>query len=103
MALPLAAFFTGGLFAKVLAFVLAGTALRIITAIGLTVVTYTGIDLVLTEITNQYNSNIAGVGPYVLSMMELYGVTFFFTTILSTMTGILAVKSLISLKRIVVK
>lgn len=103
MPLPLIGFFTGGLFAKVLAFVLAGSALRIITAIGLTVVTFTGIDLVMTNITNEYNSNITGVGPYVLAMMEIYGVTFFFTSILSTMTGILAVKSLLSLKRIVVK
>lgn len=103
MALPLIGFFTGGLFAKVLAFVLASAFLRIATAIGFTVVTYTGIDLIFTEITDFVEDNLTGITSYSMDILEMFGFIFFINTILATAAAVLAIKSLGSLKKMVIK
>lgn len=103
MALPLAAFFTGGLFAKVLGLVIASAAVRIIAAIGLTVVTFTGISLLFDELNNFVTAQLGSLSAYITDFLTLFGFTFLIEIILATMAGILAIKSLTSLKRLVVK
>jgi len=103
MALPLAAFFTGGLFAKILGLVIASAAVRVIAAIGLTVVSFTGINLLFTEIDNFVMAELGGLSSYITDFLQLFGFTFTIEIILATMASILAIKSLTSLKRLVVK
>lgn len=99
MPLPLIGFFTGGLFAKVTAFVLASFAMRVIAAIGFAVVTYTGIDLLMGQVETLINNQLGGLPADMLSMFNLYGFTFVIQAMLSAFTAIIAIKGLQSLKR----
>ena len=103
MALPLIGFFTGGLFAKVIGFVLASTVVRVVTAIGFAVVTYTGIDLVMGRVETAINARIGALPGSLLSLLDLYGITFGLQMILSAYTAIITIKGLQSLKRGVLK
>jgi hypothetical protein len=103
MALPLIGFFTGGLFAKVIAFVLASTVLRVVTAVGFAVVTYTGIDLLFDQIETEINSHVAALPSDMYQVLDIFGFIFTIQMMLSTFTAIIAIKSLQSLKRGVFK
>lgn len=103
MALPLISFFTGGLFAKVIAFVLASTVLRIVTAMGFAVVTYTGIDLLFGQIETAINNQLGALPADMYSMIDLFGFVFVIQMMLSTFTAIITIKALQSLKRGVFK
>jgi len=103
MALPLAAIFTGGFFAKVMAFVIASAAVRIFAAIGLTVVTYTGIDLVFTQVQTEFNTLYSGIPADLFAMLQLWGFDFFFQSVFSAITAIVAIRGLASIKKAVIK
>lgn len=103
MPLPLAGLFAGGFFAKVLAFVLAGVFVRIITALGITIIAFQGIDLLTTELENFVNSSIALLDSYIVSMLTISGFMFTIQLLLSTIVGVLSIKALTSAKRMVFK
>jgi len=103
MVLPLIDFFTGGLFAKVVTFVLASYTVRLVSAVGFAVITYTGIDLLYGQLENAINTELGGLPSDMLSMFNLFGFTFVIQAILSAFTAIIAIKGLQSLKRGVLK
>lgn len=99
MPLPLITFFTGGLFAKLLAFVLGSFVVRLFTAVGFAVVTYTGIDLLFGQLETLINTRLSGLPSDMLQMFGLFGFTFVIQAMLSAFTAIIAIKGLQSLKR----
>lgn len=103
MPLPLTTFFTGGLFAKVLAFVMASVVLRVVVATGFAVVTYTGIDLLFGQVEMQINSYLGTLPADMYAMLDLFGFVFTIQMMLSTFTAIIAIKALQSFKRGVFK
>jgi len=103
MPLPLIGFFTGGLFAKVIAFVLASVALRIFVATGFAVVTYVGIDLIFGQIETVINTKLGALSTNTYAMLDIFGFIFTIQMILSTFTAIITIKSLQSFKRAVFK
>lgn len=101
--LSLIAFLTGGLFARVLAFVAASVVVRIALAVGFTVVTYTGIDLLFGQVETQINSSLGSLSSAMFAMLSIYGFIFTIQMMLSAFTAIIAIKGLQSLKRGVFK
>lgn len=99
MALPLIGFFTGGLFAKVLALVLASAAVRIFAAVGFAVVTYVGVDLLFGQIETAINLKISGLSADMFAMLNIFGLVFFMQSVLAAFTAIVAIKGLQSIKR----
>ena len=99
MALPLIGFFTGGLFAKVTAFVLASVVMRFVVATGFAIVTYTGIDLLFGQIEAAINSKLGGLSSDLVALLDLYGITFGIQMMLATFTAVIAIKGLQSFKR----
>ncbi len=103
MPLPLIAFFTGGLFARVIAFVLASVVVRIVAAVGFAVVTYIGIDLIFGQIEAQVNTNLGALPADMYAVLDIFGFIFSIQMILSAFTAIITIKSLQSFKRGVFK
>lgn len=103
MPLPLAGLFAGGLFAKILAFVIAGVFVRIISALGITIIAFQGIDLLVTALETFVNDSIALLDTYLVTMLTISGFMFTIQIILSTICGVLTIKALTSAKRMVFK
>ena len=103
MALPLIGFFTGGLFAKVMAFVLASAVVRVVAATGFAIVTYVGIDLLFGQIEAAINTKISALSADMFAMLNIFGMVFFMQSVLAAFTAIVAIKGLQSIKRGVFK
>lgn len=101
MALPLAGLFAGGFLAKVLAFVLAGVFVRIITALGITFIAFNGIDLLVTELENLVNSGIASLSATTITLLTMGGFMYFLQLTVATVCGVLTIKALTATKRMV--
>lgn len=101
MPLPLAAIFTGGFFAKVLAFVMAGVVVRVVTAMGITFIVFNGIDLLVTQIETLANDGIASLSSTALALMTLGGFIYMINLIISTICGVLTIKALTATKKMV--
>lgn len=101
MPLPLAGLFAGGLFAKILAFVLAGVVVRVVSAMGIAFIAFQGIDLLVTEIENLLSTGIASLGSTTFSLMELGGFIYMLEIVVATICGVLTIKALTATKRLV--
>lgn len=96
MALPLTGFLAGPVFAKFLTFVMTAMIVRVILALGIGVVVYTGFDIAITELQTQVNTQIAALGtpfPQLQSIMTMAGLVDSVNITFSAMLGVISVKT----------
>lgn len=95
MPLPLAGFFAGLTFARIMQTIAVAIIIRVIVALGITITIYTGLDTgiqLLNDAINDQLDNLGGILPASLAILKRMGMIDFINIQLSAITGVITIK-----------
>jgi len=104
MPLPLAGFFVSGIFAKFVSVTIIAIIVKVVVAIGITFIIFTGFDTGITAIQATVTSQLGALPSAVLAIFEKIGAVDFINIQFSAMLSVIAIKtSTAGIKRLVFK
>lgn len=103
MPLPLAGFLGSSFFAGFLGAVAVSTILRVAAAVGFSVITFAGITTAWDAVSDNITSQINSLSASLVSLLELFGIMFGIHMILATVSGIIAIKFALGMRRAIFK
>lgn len=104
MPLPLAGFFVSGIFAKFVSVTIIAIIVKVVVAIGITFVIFTGFDTAITAIQTTVINQLGALPVATLAIFEKTGAVDFINIQFSAMLSVIAIKtSTAGLKRLVFK